>query len=145
MTENERQEKVRWLRRYREAGLRLSDRMDELARWEALSCRLTSSLSETGVHGGSGPKMDDVVAEIVDAKAAIATEISGYKQTRQEVVEAIRGLPEECERDVLECRYLKGMYFEEIAKKLCYSERQVRRMHNSGLINLKMSGNVRSE
>ena len=55
------------------------------------------------------------------------------RQTQQGILAAIRRVPDEICRQVLEARYVQGLPFFRIAMELHYDERQIYRIHRKGL------------
>jgi len=62
---------------------------------------------------------------------------------RSEIEQAINSVPDEIQREVLTRRYLLYQRWDVIAEKMCYSERQIFRIHGCALKAVeKMSVNV---
>ena len=99
------EEKVRWLRRYRDS-LRLERTLrEELAEQQSRACKITAAL--TGMPGGGG-----------DGQAL-----------PREVVAVLNQVADARDHEILRRRYLLGQRFEEIAVEMCLEYRWVRRRH----------------
>lgn len=65
-------------------------------------------------------------------------ELRNMVRSHERIERAINSLEDTRERDVLFYRYVKGMAWREIAEKMVYSERHVRRLHGWGLLHIKI-------
>ena len=117
-------EKIRWLRRYRDA-LRLEEELrQELEAQRARACKTTAAL--TGMPGGALPR---AVESIVAAQQELQAQINLCRETRREVVAALDQVTDARDHEILRRRYLLGQRFEEIAGEMCLEYRWVRRRH----------------
>ena len=68
-----------------------------------------------------------------ELEGEILTEYAHLIEKQKEIKKAIRQVPNDTQRMVLEKRYLVGLPFFCIAQEMNYSERQVLRLHTDGL------------
>lgn len=80
----------------------------------------------------------DATERLVLLEEVLAGQMAQRVAQRKEIERVLAGVPAEGPRQVLVMRYIDGMGFERIAEKLCYSVRQVGRLHNQALGELKI-------
>lgn len=123
------EEKVRWLRRYRDA-LRLEKELrEELKDQQTRACKTTAAMTGMPGGGGDGQALPRAVESIVAAQQELQAQINLCGATRREVVAAIDQVADERDHEILRRRYLLGQRFEEIAVEMCLEYRWVRRRH----------------
>lgn len=123
------EEKVRWLRRYRDS-LRLERTLrEELAEQQSRACKITAALTGMPGGGGDGQALPRAVESIVAAQQELQAQINLCGATRREVVAALDQVTDARDHEILRRRYLLGQRFEEIAVEMCLEYRWVRRRH----------------
>lgn len=123
------EEKVRWLRRYRDS-LRLERTLrEELAEQQSRACKITAALTGMPGGGGDGQALPRAVESIVAAQQELQVQINLCGATRREVVAALDQVTDARDHEILRRRYLLGQRFEEIAVEMCLEYRWVRRRH----------------
>lgn len=123
------EEKVRWLRRYRDA-LRLEKELrEELKDQQTRACKTTAALTGMPGGGGDGQALPRAVESIVTAQQELQAQINLCGATRREVVAALDQVTDARDHEILRRRYLLGQRFEEIAVDMMLEYRWVRRMH----------------
>lgn len=125
-----------YLQQYREAVLRAKAAMDHRDEMRAMAERITPNYSGGGGGHQTGDRLGAAVARIVDAEARVDAEIELMTATAREV-EATISAVQEPYRTLLYERYINGKTWEQIAVIMCYSYRQITRMHGSALIAVK--------
>ena len=129
-------EKVRWLRRYRDA-LRLEEELrQELEDQRSRACKTTAALPGMPGGGGDGQALPRAVESIVAAQQELQAQINLCGATRREVVAVLDQVADERDHEILRRRYLLGQRFEEIAVEMCLEYRWVRRRHKRTIINI---------
>ena len=122
-------EKVRWLRRYRDA-LRLEDELRlELEAQRARACKTTAALTGMPGGGGDGQALPCAVESIIAAQQELQAQINLCGVVRREVVAVLDQVADERDHEILRRRYLLGQRFEHIAVEMCLEYRWVRRRH----------------
>lgn len=123
------EEKVRWLRRYRDS-LRLERTLrEELAEQQSRACKITAALTGMPGGGGDGQALPRTVESIIAAQQELQAQINLCGATRREVVAALDQVTDARDHEILRRRYLLGQRFEEIAVEMCLEYRWVRRRH----------------
>ena len=123
------EEKVRWLKRYRDA-LRLEKELrEELKDQQTRACKTTAALTGMPGGGGDGQALPRAVESIVAAQQELQAQINLCGATRLEVVAALDQVTDARDHEILRRRYLLGQRFEEIAVEMCLEHRWVRRRH----------------
>lgn len=123
------EEKVRWLKRYRDA-LRLEKELrEELKDQQTRACKTTAALTGMPGGGGDGQALPRAVESIVAAQQELQAQINLCGATRREVVAALDQVTDARDHEILRRRYLLGQRFEEIAVDMMLEYRWVRRLH----------------
>ena len=123
------EEKVHWLRRYRDA-LRLEEELrQELEDQRSRACKTTAALTGMPGGGGDGQALPRAVESIVAIQQELQAQINICGAIRREVVAALDQVAEECDHVILRRRYLRGQKFEQIAVEMNLEYRWVRRLH----------------
>lgn len=123
------EEKVRWLKRYRDA-LRLEKELrEELKDQQTRACKTTAALTGMPGGGGDGQALPRAVESIVAAQQELQAQINLCGATRREVVAALDLVVDARDHEILRRRYLLGQRFEEIAVEMMLEYRWVRRLH----------------
>ena len=129
-------EKVRWLRRYRDA-LRLEEELrQELEAQRARACKTTAALTGMPGGGGDGQALPRAVESIVAAQQELQAQINLCGATRREVVAALDQVADARDHEILRRRYLLGQRFEEIAVEMNIALRHVYRRHRKAVSEL---------
>lgn len=123
------EEKVRWLRRYRDALKLEVELRQELEAQRARACKTTAALTGMPGGGGDGQALPRAVESIVAAQQELQAQINLCGVVRREVVAVLDQVADERDHEILRRRYLLGQRFEEIAVEMCFEYRWVRRRH----------------
>lgn len=123
------EEKVHWLRRYRDA-LRLEEELrQELEDQRSRACKTTAALTGMPGGGGDGQALPRAVESIVAIQQELQAQINICGAIRREVVAALDQVADERDHEILCRRYLRGQKFEQIAVEMNLEYRWVRRLH----------------
>lgn len=132
------EEKVRWLRRYRDA-LRLEEELrQELETQRARACKTTTALTGTPGGGGDGQALPRAVESIVAAQQELQAQINLCGATRREVVAALDQVTDARDHEILRRRYLLGQRWENIAVEMHIELRWIYRRHRRAVSELTM-------
>ena len=123
------EEKVRWLRRYRDALKLEVELRQELEAQRARACKTTAALTGMPGGGGDGQALPRAVESIVAAQQELQAQLNLCGATRREVVAALDQVTDARDHEILRRRYLLGQRFEEIAVDMMLEYRWVRRLH----------------
>lgn len=133
-------DKIKHLKRYIILDKEISRKLEEVTRWRAKLTKITTVPSTQPKGGGSiYGKTEDIITKIVDLEAEMNREIDQLLELKQSIENIIAAVEDDRERMLLKYRYLDGKTFEWIAGEMNYSWRQIHRLHNQSLMNLKMS------
>lgn len=130
------EEKVHWLRRYRDA-LQLEEELrQELETQRARACKTTAALTGVPGGGGDGQALPRTVESIVAIQQELQAQINICGAIRREVVAALDQVTDARNHEILRRRYLLGQRFEQIAVEICLEYRWVRRLHKQAVSNI---------
>lgn len=88
-----------------------------------------------------GNTAESALLHVAELEERLKADMDKLYVKRNEIEQTINSVPDEIQREVLTRRYLLYQQWDVIAKKMCYSERHIRRLHGYALKN--MSLNVR--
>lgn len=132
------EEKVRWLKRYRDA-LRLEKELrEELKDQQTRACKTTAALTGMPGGGGDGQALPRAVESIVAAQQELQAQINLCGATRREVVAALDLVVDARDHEILRRRYLLGQRWEKIAVEMNIELRWVYRRHRRAVSGLTM-------
>lgn len=123
------EEKVRWLRRYRDALKLEVELRQELEAQRARACKPTAALTGMPGGGGDGQALPRAVESIIAAQQELQAQITLCGAVRREVVAVLNQIADARDHEILRRRYLLGQRFEEIAVDMMLEYRWVRRLH----------------
>ena len=135
----ENEQKIRYLSRYRRLNQRIDRLLEEQSRWRERALKISPTLSQAPGGGGSGSPIERPMDKVLEIDVEINREIDEMQIARQEIRETLNQLEDESLKLLMEYRYIDGMTWERIAKKMNYSYKQVCRLHGYALGKLKMS------
>ena len=93
------------------------------------------AVSMTGMPGAAKMRTDPIGAAIVrclEASQPYAEKLDALLTKRAQIENAIAVLPQ-LERELMRCRYLQGLRWEDVCAQMHYSQRQIYRLHASAL------------
>ena len=123
-------EKIAFLRRYRDAQRTMRRCMEELAQLRAEAASVSAALSGMPSGGGDGQAIPRAVERIADAESRLASAYGTALAERSRVNDAIDTVPDPLRRDILTRRYILGQRWERIAADNDLVMRQVFRLHH---------------
>jgi DNA-directed RNA polymerase specialized sigma subunit len=82
---------------------------------------------------GGGDAMASIVAELIHLEEKYRDKLHRLHTAMSEVEDLIGSLDDPVERQVLRCRYIDGLIWEEVCVKLNYSWSQTHRIHGGAL------------
>ena len=135
-SENDKKKEYLW--KYRNIGRKIKRIEAEVE--EIRSMKMYPSMNNDGMpHGSNLSDLSDYAAQLTSLENQLCKD--GVEQVRvyKAISFQINLVKDENERDVLFYRYIKGLSWWEIAKKMGYSERQIHRYHGKALASLKIS------
>ena len=127
------QDKIAWLRRYREATAEQDRLMAEIARWRSLAERVSPAQPGMPAGGGGPARMIAAVERMDELEAELAEQIVERVATRREIGQAIDRVPDERLARLLRLRYIDGMTWEKIAVQMDMTYQWVCQLHGKSL------------
>ena len=85
----------------------------------------------TGSSSGPSDRVGKLAGQIVDEKAELEHLEERYSQAVTEAIKVLSGLSDPLEREVLTKRYIAGMNWEQISRKMKYSSSGIYRIKKS--------------
>lgn len=132
------QEKKTFLEQYRNCDKRLDALYDELARWRSRAEKITPILSQEPAGGRSdGNQVESAVEKIIAIESEISAKIDELMIIKQQVVDAIKSVPDQTLQLLLSRRYILGETFEQISVAMNFSCRQIVRLHGKALLEIR--------
>lgn len=128
-----------FLQLYRECkrDIVIKERKIQILKEKAKS--LEQSTSERVQSSGSSDRRMQIIERYVDLENELATRKAWVGIVQPLVYTAISELTDNRERDVVECRYIDDMSFEETAEALNFSYRWVKRLHIRAISKMKLT------
>lgn len=101
--------------------------------WLSRACKTTQTLSDmpkakSGAQGDSGE-----VAQYIEIGEEITQELRELRCLRREILAVIATVKEDTLYNLIRYRYIDGLTFEQIAVKLDYGYRHIKRLHRKAI------------
>ena len=123
-------EKLAFLRRYRDAQRTMRRLLEELAQLRSEAASVSQALRGAPSGGGDGQAIPRAVERIADAESRLAAAYGAALAERSQVKDAIDTVPDPLRRDILTSRYILGQRWERIAADNDRDLRWVLRLHH---------------
>ena len=136
------EEKVAWLRRYRQAQRRQAELEQEVEQLDSAAKRVTPMLSGMPGGPGDGNALPRAVENLLEAKAELEAQCDICGDIRREVVAAIEQVTNQRDNEILRRRYLLGRKWEQIAEEMGMNDRWIRRTHHNAILNIQISDEI---
>ena len=131
-------EKIAFLRRYRDAQRTMRRCMEELAQLRAEAASVSAALSGMPSGGGDGQAIPRAVERIAYAESRLASAYGTALAERNRVKDAIDTVADPLRRDILTRRYILVQRWERIAADNDLVMRQVFRLHHRAVEDLSL-------
>lgn len=119
-----------FMERVMNAQRRIVHMEERAAHYRDMAMRSTGRISAVRVSGTSAhSKVEDGMCAFMDICRDIESEAEKLRGLIAETTKVIDRLIDPAEREILELRYLNGFKWEDVAAKMLYDPRQVRRIH----------------
>ena len=123
-----------FMERVMNAHRRIKSMQQRAQQYRALAMRSTSAMQAVRSGGTDArSKVEDGACAFMDISQDIEEQARRLRELIRQTSAIIERLSDPVEREVLELRYLSGLRWEEIGRKMIYDERQVRRIHVKAL------------
>lgn len=133
------QEKIQFLRQYRNILQKIEILQKDLIRWRELGEKITPSLTGMPQGGQNVPKVEQSAINICDTQNEISEHIKQLSSVYVQILSAIDTVDDISLQNLLHRRYIEGQTFERIAVEMHYSWRHVHRQHKQALSEIKLS------
>ena len=131
-------EKIAFLRRYRDAQRTMRRLLEELQQLQAEATSVSQALSGMPSGGGDGQAIPRAVERIADAESRLVSAYGAALSERNRVKDAIDTVPDPLRRDILTRRYILVQRWERIAADNDLVMRQVFRLHHRAVEDLSL-------
>lgn len=130
-------EKLTYLRSYRQQEYRLDALLSEAERWKSRAKAMTGHYT---TPPGKGPSVGFVgaVEKVLELEAEISREIDAIQATRSTIQNAIGQLEDPRQANVLRLKYLAGKREQNIAQLTHYHLRYVQKLARQGVKNIEL-------
>ncbi len=132
------EEKKEFLNQYRRLDEEIKLELEELAKWKALSCKITPTYSHTKSGGNVQDRVQNAYDKIEKLSEQINGDIDKMVELRETIVRCIEQIEEYSLRALLKYHYINQMSLDEIAEKMSYCYRQITRLHRKALQQLQI-------
>ena len=123
-------EKIAFLRRYRDAQRTMRRLLEELQQLQADATSVSQALSGMPSGGGDGQAIPRAVERIADAESRLVSAYGAALAELNWVKDAIDTVPDPLRRDILTRRYILCQRWERIAADIDRDLRWVLRLHH---------------
>lgn len=110
------EDKIKYLRRYRNAICEINRLEDEIAKWRSLAEKVTASLA-LAPGGSTGDRIPSAVEHIEECIAKRERELSALCVLRDEIGKAIDTVADDRLARLLKLKYIDNLRIEEIAEQ----------------------------
>ena len=118
----------------------INNKMEQIAALRDLSQKASSTISDMpGSPNRNIHKTEDIIVKMVTMEQELQGEIDSLLDIKQYVADLIKQVKDREGRIVLEQRYLQYDKWEDIASDMCYTVRQVFRIHDAALMEISLS------
>lgn len=127
------EEKVAWLRRYRDSLSRERELAEELEQLRSRACKVTPALTNMPGREGDGQSLPRAVEAIIQAQQELDAQSNQCSAVRREIIVAIDQVTNPRDNEILRRRYILGRRWEEIAVEMHLEYRWVTRSHHKAV------------
>lgn len=126
------QEKIKYLRGYRNNEREIERLREEIVQAKALSKKVTVSFD--GTCGSNGEdKLQVAVERIISLQNGLTAQVIRRVNLRKEIECAIQTVQDERLQQLLKYRYINGLTWESIAVNMHYSWQHLHKLHSKAL------------
>lgn len=130
--------KKEYLKQYCDVLNEINCMESELATWYAKLEKVTASYSGMPHGSETSDKMTGPVAKILELKNKINDTIDLHIDMKRKIENAIAKVPSAKLRVLLRYRYIDGLRWEQVERKMGYEHSQIVRLHNEAMSALNM-------
>lgn len=128
-----------YLSRYRWQNDSINAKLEQVAELRRKAQTVCSGSSDgSGTHSSTPyDRIGEITARIVDLEREINEDIDRSIDVQRGILSAISTVPDERLRHLLELRYINCLTLEEIARRMDYSYKQICRLHEKALLQIR--------
>lgn len=127
------EEKVAWLRRYRDSLRREREMAEELEQLRSRACKVTPALTDMPGGEGDGQSLPRAVEAIIQAQQELDAQSNQCSVVRRKVIAALNQVANPRDHEILRRRYILGQRWEEIAVEMHYKYQHICRCHRKAV------------
>lgn len=132
-------EKQQYLKKYLILDKEIEAMCEELWRWRSEAVRVSPTTKEVLEGKPQSLTLETTIESIEEVEKEIYNGVKEKVQLRSEIMDCIDTVEDDRLRLILRYRYVNGATLEKIADEMNYSSRQIERLHNKALDEIKMS------
>lgn len=122
-----------YLRQLRVFSIKIQQKKDELESLKAAAENVTASIDNERVQTSPKDRMPEDISRIVDLESEIYKDIQELLILKNKIINEIQELSNPVYIEILYKRYVEYKSLEEIAVRMSYSYRQIKRLHGYAL------------
>ncbi len=127
---NEQYKVKEYLSSLRFAETMIKIKLEKIEELESLATRINLVFENERVQGGKQKNVvEDTAIKVVSLTEQLKNEVDKYKRLQSEITYLIDELDDETQKKIIDLRYIHFMKWDDIAYKLSYDERHIRRVH----------------
>ena len=129
-----RSEKIKWLRKADKLDEEIFSILEDLEYWKAKATNVTAQISGVpGPGGGIKDKVQESVVKIVDLENMYNARLKDLIDWKKNIEKTIWNVADPQLRAILRYRYIDGLTWSEISRKMCYSLSQIYSLHRKAI------------
>ena len=125
--------KKRFLGQFSDNEREITRLEEEICRWESRAPKRAGSYSHAPSHRGDD-RIQSAIDEIVELRNLLYDRLVDATELRRKIAQAVKSIPEQRLRLLLEYRYIDGWTWEEVATALTLDYRWTLRLHDRALV-----------
>lgn len=130
------EEKREYLKKYRIKTLKIENIKQDRAALRALAEQSTQPIGVQRGGGGPSDRVGRIATCLADAETELLKEEKECKEIRKQIKALIASVPDETNREILTLRFLRGWTVRQVAEKMNYDDRHVRRKTTQAILSI---------
>ena len=127
------QEKVKFLKRYKQIDKEITQLLREKSEIFSLGTKITPTYSDMPKGTNESDKVQSTVEKLEEYERKIGIRIDDWCEAKLDIEKAIHTVGSDALRLLLRYRYINGWTFEQIAVQMNYTWRQINRLHKKAI------------
>lgn len=132
------QEKVKFLKRYKQIDKEINQLLLEKREIFSLGTKITPTYSDMPKGTGASDKVQSTVEKLEEHERKIDVKIDDWYEAKLNIEKAIHTVESDTLRLLLRYRYINGWTWEKIAVEMNYAYRNVTRLHGKAINLIKI-------